>query len=80
MQTEGRGQNQGAAVTREEAVAVIEQCIQIHRDWAEYQMSHPNWQSEIETKDVGLPEYHEEWIRKYEDVLTVLRAQNDQTH
>lgn len=57
----------------QQAIAYIEECRQIHVDWADWQESNPNWQEYVRPTSPGLPDHHREWVEKYDHVLNVLR-------
>lgn len=55
------------------AIAYIEECRQIHVDWAEWQNANPDWQDRVKPTSPGEPEHHLEWVEKYDHVLSVLK-------
>lgn len=59
-----------------EAIATIEKARETHISWAEWQESDPDWRDQITPNDPGNPEHHRDWIRKYDQVLNVLRQQS----
>lgn len=59
---------------REEAIAFIQECRQIHVDWADYQDANPNWEEETPPSRVGDADHHREWVGKYDRVLDVLKG------
>jgi len=60
-----------------EAIAIIEECREIHKQWADWQDSKGDWKAETKPDDVGGPEYHREWVAKYEKVLRVLKGKSE---
>ena len=59
------------------AIAVIEECRKIHEEWAKFQRKNPRWQELVLPESVGDADHHEEWVRKYDEVLEVLRSVHD---
>lgn len=67
-------------MSAEEAITYIEECRSIHWVYAQRQRAgfHPQVDLPVEptTKyvgDVGGPEWHDEWVRRYDVVLEALR-------
>lgn len=59
---------------KEEAISIIEECREIHVQYAAWQQNNPNWREEcVPDENTGGPEHHLEWVEKYDKVLEVLR-------
>jgi len=52
----------------QEAIGYIEECRDIHIDWAEYLTDNP----EYDSTQIGNAEWHWEWVRRYNHVLNIL--------
>lgn len=60
---------------REQAIAIIEECREIHANWARA-MRDPNWGAKQMTraKAGGGGAWHRKWVKHYDLVLEVLRG------
>jgi hypothetical protein len=54
----------------ERAISSIEKCRDIHEKWITYIANTPG----CDTKNAGGTEWHQEWVERYDQVLTVLRG------
>lgn len=60
-------------ITKNEAIAIIEECRKIHLHYAEWQESDENWREQTTPdENTGGPEHHREWVANYDKVLEVL--------
>lgn len=58
------------------SIRSIEDCRQTHVDWIEWYKAHPK-QERIKGKVAGDVKHHRLWVRRYNQVLRVLRAKGD---
>ena len=57
----------------QQAIEDITKCKEIHQKWVEYQQANPDWAETTPAARLGNPEHHVDWVRRYENVLAVLR-------
>lgn len=61
-------------MTRDEAVAFVEDCRRVHADWLAWQLRTPGWEQEMRPTDVGGPRHHEQLIAKYDALSEYLKT------
>ena len=55
-----------------DAIEIIKECQQIHKDYADWQEVTPDWKELIESESVGDTEHHRKWVENYEKVIGIL--------